>query len=95
MRRFLPPAFALFITATVVAQSPPVSPAHAYVEKWIAAPDQAGTYTGILPRFRFTDHLAAAIADHDQALVNALLPLLREAHECEVTLLRLELGAAR
>lgn len=95
MRNFLLPTFALLFTVTVVAQSPPVSSPTAFVEKWIAEPTKAGTYTGIFPRFRFSDQLAAAIADEDKALVTALLPLLQEANESEITLLRLELGAAR
>lgn len=95
MRNFLLPTFALLFTATVVAQSPPVSSPSAFLEKWIAEPTKAGTYNGIFPRFRFTDHLASAIADQDKTLVAALLPLLREANEAEITLLRLELGAAK
>jgi len=94
MRNFLPLAFALFFIVPVVAQPPTTSPS-AYVEKWIAEPTKAGTYTGIFPRFRFTEQLASAIADQDKALVTALLPLLREANEAEITLLRLELGATK
>lgn len=76
------------------AQQSTAIPPSAYVEKWIAAPKEAGTYAGIFPRFRFTDQLAAAIADQDKALVTALVPLLREANEAEITLLRLEFGIA-
>lgn len=95
MRNLVPLALALTSAAAVVAQPPLTFPSSTYVEKWVAAPDEAGTYTGIFPRFRFTDDLAAAIANDDKTLVAALLPLLREANEAEVTLLRLELGAAR
>lgn len=76
------------------AQQPTTISPSAYVEKWIAAPKEAGTYAGIFPRFRFTEQLAAAIADQDKTLVAALVPLLREANEAEITLLRLELGIA-
>ena len=94
MRNFLPPSLVLLFAAPLSAQQPTAISPSAYVEKWIAAPKDAGTYAGIFPRFRFTDHLAAAIADQDKALVTALVPLLREANEAEITLLRLELGIA-
>ena len=94
MRNFLPPTLVLLFVVPLSAQQPTAIPPSAYVEKWIAAPKDAGTYAGIFPRFRFTDHLAAAIADQDKALVTALVPLLREANEAEITLLRLELGIA-
>ena len=95
MRIYLLPAIALFFVVPVVAQPPSVSTACAYVEKWVAEPSKAGIYTGVFPRFRFTEHLASAIADQDKSLVTALLPLLREANEAEITLLRLELGATK
>lgn len=94
MPHLLPILLAATLAGSVLAQPPPVSPSSAYVEKWLAAPAKAGVYAGLFPRFRFTDHLAAAIADHDMPLVAALLPLLREANEAEITLLRLELAAA-
>ncbi len=95
MRIYLPPALALLFIMPVVAQPPLFSTPSVYVEKWIAEPSKAGTYTGVFPRFRFTEHLASALADQDKSLVTALLPLLREANEAEITLLRLELGATK
>lgn len=94
MRNFLSPALIFLLAPSLSAQPPSAIAPPAYVEKWIAAPKEAGTYAGIFPRFRFTDHLAAAIADQDKNLVAALMPLLREANEAEITLLRLELGVA-
>ena len=94
MRNLLPPTIIFLLAVPLPAQPPTAISPSAYVEKWIAAPKDAGTYAGIFPRFRFTEQLAAAIADQDKTLVAALVPLLREANEAEITLLRLELGIA-
>lgn len=94
MRHLLPPALMILLAAPLSAQPPTAISPSAYVEKWMDSPKEAGTYAGIFPRFRFTEQLAAAIADQDKTLVAALVPLLREANEAEITLLRLELGIA-
>ncbi len=94
MRNLLPPTLFFLCAVQLSAQPSAALSPSAYVEEWIVAPKEAGTYAGIFPRFRFTDHLTAAIADQDKALVKALLPLLRDANAAEITLLRLQLGVA-
>lgn len=84
-----------WIPAQAALGNPSQGPSAAYVEKWLASPDTAGSYAGVFPRFRFTEQLAAAVADQDRPLVAALLPLLAQANQAEILLLRLELGAAR
>lgn len=70
-------------------------PSVSYLEHWLRSPEKAGTYAGPAPEFRYGPLLSEAIADRDRPLVEALLPLYRQAVVFDRDLLSLELNLNR
>jgi hypothetical protein len=69
-----------------VSQTPPVL----FLKSWLGQEKAAGEPTGPHIRFRFGEHLVAAVRDQDRPLVRELLPLYVQAFESEVQIASLE-----